>query len=231
MWNFTAMAGRGVGGQGVMLLMVHTSDPSDYVHAGLNQCCLQGYLHCVQAAHPGTSCLKMRRMLATFGNCCVWSPGSEAKMCQTRRVLSPKSTARVFNRCVHAVQKPPFGRIVLCMKFPLSLRLYCTLHILYVWACPGPTKTGLAGGLGLCHGPNRQPDLSAQWHPRCRGASPVVQGLPPAQAHRNGRRLVAPQRREDTRFSFLAFGATQHPQQAPRVYIISPVVWTRGPAG
>jgi len=39
-------------------------------------------------------------------------------MCQTRRVLSPKSTARVFNRCVHAVQKPPFGRIVLCMKFP-----------------------------------------------------------------------------------------------------------------
>jgi len=51
-----------------------------------------GFLHGVQATHLGTRYLKRRRRLAIFGNFCVRSRKSMAKMSQTRQVPSAKSS-------------------------------------------------------------------------------------------------------------------------------------------
>ena len=66
-----------------------------------------GFLHCVQATHPGSRCLRVRWSLAIVGTFSVWSRDSGAKMCQTREVPSPKGSARACDRPVVAVQNPP----------------------------------------------------------------------------------------------------------------------------
>ena len=58
--------------------------------------------HCAQATHPGTRGLRVRYILARFGNSSVWS-----RMC--RQVPSQTSSVWIFNRRVHAVHTHPLS--------------------------------------------------------------------------------------------------------------------------